>query len=167
MKSFWISLLVFILFMCSCKTKKVAHDINVGAKESVQTEQVKFQALTDTSSVLKILIDQSKFKFIETITIKEYDKTTGVLAKETNAKREIAQDTDKVSAEAEDKGVNESSTDSLKHQSDAISEVESEVEQEFIGGQESFGKWLGIILGIGIIIILIILWSKIKKWLNL
>lgn len=167
MKSFWISLLVFILFMCSCKTKKVAHDINVGTKESVQTEQIKFHALIDTSNVLKTYIDKSKLKIIETITITEYDKETGKQIKKTNAKREVTQDTDQVAAEAEDKGVNEFSKDSLNHQSDVISKVESEVKEEFIGGQESFGKWLGIGISIIILIILIILWSKIKKWLNL
>ena len=36
MKSFWISLLLFILFMCSCKTQKL--DANIQTREEIQSE---------------------------------------------------------------------------------------------------------------------------------
>lgn len=167
MKSFWISLFFFILFMCACKTKKIGGEVDFTTKEDVHTEQTKYQALVDTTSVLKIFKDNSKMSIIETITITEYDKESGKPIKKTDAKREIVQNTDQVVAEEEQKAVVEQSVDSISNNLIAETKAEADLKEESIGGQESIGQWLGIILGIGILIFFVFLWGKIKKWLHL
>ena len=155
MKWFWYSLIGFCVLMCSCKTKKVAHDINVATTENVKTSYTKYQALADTSNVLKIEIDKSKLKIIETIKITEYDAESGKPIKETETKRETIQDSDKVSTEEETKGQSVVKNDSLNHIVQKNEKVESETEEESIGGQEAFGKWFGITIGcvIGLLIV--------------
>ena len=141
--------------MCSCKTKNVAHENNFVSKEKVKTNYAKYQALVDTSNILKIEIDKSKLKIIETIKITEYDAESGKPIKETEAKRETIQDYDKVVAEEEEREVSEVKNDSLNHIADVSKKVESETKEESKGGQEAFGKWIGIVLGcvIGLLII--------------
>lgn len=155
MKWFWYSLIGFCLLMCSCRTKKVAHDINVDTKENTETNYVKYQSLADTSSVLKIEIDKSKLTITEHITITKYDKDTGAVTEKTETERTVAQDSDKVVAEEKTKGVNIHSQDSLNHITDISKKIESETEEESIGGQEAFGKWFGITIGcvIGLLIV--------------
>ena len=139
MKWFWYSLIGFCLLMCSCKTQKSVSDINVVSKENIQTEWSKFQALIDTTKTLRIDIDKSKLTIIETIKITEYDAESGKPIKETEAKREAIQDSDKVVAEAEENGVTEENDILLKHESDFSKTIDSEETLESIGGQEAFG----------------------------
>ena len=162
MKWFWYSLITFCLLMCSCKTQKVASDINVVSKENIQTEWNKFQALIDTSSALKIEIDKSKLKFIETITTKKYDKDTGVITEETKTEREITQDSDKVVSEEENQAVTNSNQLEIEHNADISNMIDSEVTEESIGGQEAFGKWFGIVVGVIVGILLLYLLRKFR-----
>lgn len=161
MKWFWLGLIGFCVLMCSCKTQKSARLINEVSKEHVQTELFRYEALVDTFSVLKILIDQSKLRITETIKITEYDKESGKPIKETHAEREIAQDSDKAVAETEEKGVTEENDILLKHGSDFSKTTDSEEKLESVGGQESFGKWFGIVSACFIGIFLVYLWKKI------
>lgn len=146
---------MFILLMCSCKTKKVAHLINETTKENTETNYTKYQALVDTSNVLKIEIDKSKLRVIETIKITEYDAESGKPIKETETKRETIQDSDKVVAEEEQKRIEAARQDSLNHIRKTTKKVESETKEESIGGQEAFGKWFGITIGcvVGLLIV--------------
>lgn len=155
MKWFWYSLIGFCVLMCSCKTKKVGCEVDFTTTENVKTNYTKYQALADTSNVLKIEIDKSKLKIIETIKITEYDAESGKAIKETETKRETIQDSDKVVAEEEQKRIEASRQDSLNHIRETTKKVESETKEESIGGQEAFGKWLGIVIGcvIGLLIV--------------
>ena len=148
--------------MCSCKTQKSARFINEVSKENVQTEVVEYQRVDKVSDVLKIDIDQSKLTIKETITIRRYDKDTGNLTEETTTEREIAQDSDKVVAEAEETEVNEENDVLVKHKSDFTKTIDSEEKLESIGGQESFGKYFGISLGVVIGILLLYLLRKFR-----
>lgn len=148
--------------MCSCKTQKSAHDIYVVSKENIQTEWSKFQALIDTSSALKIEIDKSKLKIIETITTKKYDKDTGAITEETKTEREITQDSDKVSAEETNQAVTNSNQLEVDHFRDLTKKIDSEVTEESIGGQESFGKWFGIVIGVIVGLLLLYLMRKLR-----
>ena len=161
MKSFWWSLIGFCALMCSCKTQKVGSDINVVTKENAQTEVVEYQRIDKVSDVLKVDIDQSKLTIKETITIRKYDKDTGNLTEETTTEREIAQDSDKVVAEEGKEDVTEENDVLLKHKSDFSKTIDSEEMLESIGGQESFGKYFGISLGVVIGILLLYLLRKI------
>ena len=150
--------------MCSCKTKKVASDINVVSKENIQTEWNKFQALIDTSRALKIEIDKSKLKIIETIKITEYDAQSGKPIKETEAKRTTTQDSDKVVVEEETQALTGSNQLEVDHIVDKHEMVESEIKEESQSDLsvfwEQFGKSLGIIMGIALIVGLIGLYLK-------
>lgn len=162
MKWFWFSLIGFCVLMCSCKTQKSARLIHEVSKETMRTELNRFQLLTDTSSVLKIGIDQSKLKIIETIITKRYDKDTGVITEETTTEREIAQDSNEVVAETEEKGVTEENDILVKHESDFSKTTDSEETLDSIGSQESFGKWFGIGISLIIGVILLYLWRKFR-----
>ena len=148
--------------MCSCKTQKVASDINVVSKENVHTELSRFQSLTDTSNVLKIEIDKSKLKITETITTKKYDKDTGAITEETTTEREITQDSDKVSAEEENQSVTNRNGLEVDHFADVSKKIDSEVKEESIGGQEAFGKWFGIVIGVIVGLLLLYLMRKLR-----
>ena len=162
MKWFWYSLLCFCLLMCSCKTQKVASDINVVSKENVQTEWNMFEILVDTTKTFKVDIDKSKLKITETITTKKYDKDTGAITEETKTERTIAQDSDKVSAEEANQAVTECNQLEADHFADVSKKIDSEVKEESIGGQESFGKWFGIVIGVIVGLLLLYLMRKLR-----
>ena len=148
--------------MCSCKTQKSASDINVVSKENIQTELSKFEILVDTTKTFRIGIDKSKLKIIETIKITEYDKESGKPIKETEAKRETTQDSDKVSAEEENQSVTNRNGLEVDHFADVSKKIDSEVKEESIGGQESFGKWFGIVIGVIVGLLLLYLMRKLR-----
>ena len=165
MKWFWYSLIGFILLMCSCGTKKSAHLINEASKENVRTELFRFEALKDTFSALKIDIDYSKLKIIETIIHVKYDKDTGAVTEKTTTEREITQDSDKVFAESEEKQTELSLADSLNLFIDTDKKVESEVKEESEDASVVFwreiGRWIGIV--IAFILAFKIFWPSLKK----
>ena len=163
--SFWISLLVFCLLMCSCRTKKFGSEVDFTTKENIHTELSRFESLTDTSNVLKIEIDKSKLTITERIKVTEYDAESGKPIKETETEREITQDSDKVSAEEENQSVTNRNGLEVDHFADVSKKIDSEIKEESIGGQESFGKWFGIVIGcvVGLFILIIYLWRKLKK----
>lgn len=148
--------------MCSCKTQKVASDINVVSKENVQTEWNMFEILVDTTKTFKVDIDKSKLKITETITTKKYDKDTGAITEETKTEREIAQDSDKVSAEEANQAVTNSNQLEVDHFADVSKKIDSEVKEESIGGQEAFGKWFGIVIGCVIGLLILYLLKKMR-----
>lgn len=148
--------------MCSCKTQKVASDINVVSKENIQTELSKYEILVDTTKTFKVDIDKSKLKITETITTKKYDKDTGAITEETKTERTITQDSDKVSAEEENQSVTNRNGLEVDHFADVSKKIDSKVTEESIGGQESFGKWFGIVIGVVVGILLLYLLRKFR-----
>ena len=160
--SFWLSLIMFCLFMCSCKTQKSARLINEVSKENVQTEWNKFGILVDTTKTFRVDIDKSKLKIIETIKITEYDAESGKPIKETEAKMETTQDSDKVVTEEENQAVTNSNQLEVEHLRESTKKIDSEVKEESIGGQESFGKWFGIVIGVVVGILLLYLLRKFR-----
>lgn len=168
MKWFWYSLIVFCLFLCSCKTQKSARLINEVSKENVQTEWNKFGILVDTTKTFRVDIDNCKLKIIETITNKKYDKDTGAITEETTTEREITQDSDKVVTEEENQAVTNSNQLEVEHLRESTKKIDSEVKEESQSGLglfwEQFGKYLGIVMGIALLIGAIYLYLK-KKFL--
>ena len=155
MKWFWFSLLGFCLLMCSCRTQKSARLINEVSKENVQTEWSKFGILVDTTKTFRVDIDKSKLKIIETIKITEYDAESGKPIKETEAKRETTQDSDKVSTEEENQSVTNRNGLEVDHFADVSKKIDSEVKEESRSDSgifwKHFGKSLGIIMGFALI----------------
>ena len=162
MKAFWLSLLGFILLMCSCKTQKV--DTSTKVREQVHSEVsvINVETKVDTSTVVRVDSLSQHIVIEEEITIVEYDKESGKPIKETNAKRKVTQDTQKVASEEEAKGVSEENDVLLKGESDFTKTTDKEEELESIGGQESFGKYFGITLACVIGLLAVYLLKKLR-----
>lgn len=161
--SFWISLFVFILFMCSCKTKKL--DSHVKMKSEIRSELaiLNESVKISTKNHAYFANEAQNIVIEEDIVVTEYDKETGKAVKETKTTRKIAQDTDKVVDEEENQAVTSSNQLEVNHFREDTQKVESEVKEESIGAQESFGKWIGISLSIVIVICIVYLWRKIAN----
>lgn len=162
MKSFWISLLLFILFMCSCKTQKL--DANIQTREGIQSEVsvISESEKFDTTKTVHIEQIEDNKVIKETIIEEVYDKDSGTLTKKTKTEREIAQDTNKVVVEEEDQSVTERNDLEVEQFRESTKKMDSEVKEESIGGQETFGKYLGIVIGIAISLFLLYLLRKLR-----
>lgn len=156
--SFWISLLIFCLLLCSCKSSKI--DSNARIRNGVRSDlsYLNNSVKIDSSKTAYFAKDVQNIVIEEVITEIEYDKESGKPIKETKTERKTTQDSDKVVAEEEERGMSEVRNDSLNHIVDLHEIVESETDEESVGGQEAFGKWLGIILGLFVLIVY--LWKK-------
>lgn len=162
MKWFWYSLIGFELLMCSCKSKKVVTDYH--EKTIVNSELSAYHnvATIDTTRLLHIEDLKQVITIEEDVIVTEYDKESGKPIKKTETKRKVVQDTEKATTEEERKGVKSHSEDSLNHIADVSKMIDSEVEEESEGGQESFGKWLGIVIGVAIVIFIVYLLKKLR-----
>lgn len=160
MKSFWISLLFFILLMCSCGTKKSVTDTHY--TESVQTETSILNESTKVDTTKTIYTEQLKDNVVikETIVVTEYDKDSGIVTKKTETEREIRQSSDKLVEEIEAKGVVEFTKDSTNHIVDANKMVDEETKSEIKSDSSAFSKYFGISFGCVIGLLLVYLLSK-------
>jgi tetrahydromethanopterin S-methyltransferase subunit G len=131
-------------------------------KENVHTELSKSEVFVDTSRLHKIEIDKSKLTITERIKVTEYDAESGKPIKETETEREIIQDTDKVSTEEKNQAVTDCYQLEVDHIVDKHEMVDSEIKEESIGGQEAFGKWFGIVLGVIAGLLLLYLLKKMR-----
>ena len=162
MKYFWYSLIIFCLLLCSCKTQKL--DSNVQVRNDVQSELSIMSESVKIDTTKTIHSEQLNQRIVieEETTIIEYDKESGKPIKETTSKRKTTQDSEKVVAEEESKGVIIEQNDSLNHFRDLTQKVDADVKEESIGGQETFGKYFGITLGCVIGLLVIYLLSRCK-----
>lgn len=163
MKWFWYSLIGFILLMCSCKSSKV--DSSVQIRDEVQSETSYMNESIKVDTTKTTYTEQiTENKVIkEKLTITEYDAESGKPIKKTEAEREVIQDFDKVVSEEENQNVTERNGLKVDHFEDKLEMVDTKVEEEKTGGQESFGKYLGIIVGISIVILILFLYLKNKS----
>lgn len=162
MKWFWFSLIGFCILMCSCKTKKLDSHVKVKSEFrsdlAILNESVKISTKNHAyfaNEVQNIVIE-------EDIIVTEYDKETGKPTKETKTTRKIAQDSDKVVAEEENQAVTDCNQLEAEQFREATEKMDSEVKEESIGGQESFGKWFGIGISFVIGLFLIYLLKKLR-----
>lgn len=150
------------MLMCSCKTQKL--DSNVKLRNDVRSDlsylngSVKISAQNHAyfaNEAQRIVIE-------EVIIATEYDKETGKPIKETKTERKTTQDFDKVVTKEGDQSVTDSHGLEVDHSIDANNKVESDVKEESTGGQESFGKWFGIVTACFIVLFLLYLWKKFR-----
>lgn len=160
MKWFWYSLIGFCLLMCSCRTKKMDSNVRIRSDIHSDLSYLNRYVKIDTFKTAYFANVIQNIVIEEDITVTEYDKESGKPIKETKTKRKVAQDTDKVVSEEKAKGVRTEQNDSLKHKEDTATNVETETKEETKGGQEAFGKWLGIVVGFGIVVLIIYLCKK-------
>ena len=163
MKWFWFYL--FMLVMCSCGSSKVSSNLATSERNLTSFESNLNSYLLDTTRILRVIFDNSKFKFIETINIKEYDAESGKPVKETKAKREVVQDTDKVLAEEKEQSVTDCNQMEVDHFIDASKKVESEVTEETEDYSVAFWREIGRYIGIIIAFVLAfkIFWRPLKE----
>ena len=162
MKAFWISLLLFILFMCSCKTQKLDSNVKVRSELKSNLSCLNESVKINTQNHAYFANDTQRIVIEEDITVTEYDKETGKAVKETKTKRKATQDSDKVVAEEENQSVTECNDLKAEHSRESTKKVDSEVKEESVGGQEAFGKYLGIVIGIAISFLLLYLLQKLR-----
>lgn len=162
MRSFWISLLLFILFMCSCKTQKLDSNVKVRSELKSNLSCLNESVKISTQNHAYFANDTQSIVVQEDITVTEYDKESGKPIKETKTKRKTTQDSDKVVAEEEDQSVTERNDLKAEHSRESTKKIDSEVKEESIGGQEAFGKYLGILIGIAVSLFLLYLLRKFR-----
>lgn len=164
MKNFWLSLFIFILLMCSCRSKKF--DSNVRMRNEIRSDLSYFNESVkiDTSRTAYLANEAQNIVIEEDITVIEYDKESGKPVKETKTKRKAVQDSDKVVSTEEEKRVYEASNDSLNHIVQVHEMVDEEMKEESKGGQEAFGKWLGIVIGCLICFLVVYLLRKLRVY---
>lgn len=162
MRSFWVSLLFFILLLCSCKTKKVVTDEVV--KERVQSEVSVLNevAKVDTSMTTAISeVEEVKVVEEEVRTVK-YDEA-GRVTEETTIKRR-AGTTSKGNYERITSEIT-SETERTEQDIDAESERSKHTDTTELKepGPSTFWKWLGIGIGIAVIIAILRVFNKFRR----
>lgn len=148
--------------MCSCKTQKLDSNVkernDIRSDISIQNESVKIS----TQNHAYFANDTQRIVIEEDIVVTEYDKETGKPTKETKTKRKTTQDSDKVVAEEENKSVTDYNQLEAEQFREYTQKIDSEVKEESIGGQEAFGKWFGIVLGVIVGLLLLYLMRKLR-----
>lgn len=162
MKWFWYSLIGFCVLMCSCKTQKL--DSNVKGRTDIRSDlaYLNESVKISTQNHAYFANDTQCVVIEEDIVVTEYDEKTGKPTKETKTKRKTTQDTDKVVAEEANQAVTNSNQLDVDHFADVSKKIDSEVTEESIGGQEAFGKWFGIVLGVIVGLLLLYLMRKLR-----
>lgn len=169
MKSFWLSLLLFILLLCSCKTKEVAREVDSNERFTSEISALNEQAKVDTTKTKKVEQTEEFTRIIERETITEYDTEKQTPSKVTEKEKVIEQGTKTQTDETENRGIADASKDStyLFRDDTKMIETKEEVKEESAGNTFflALGKWLGI--GIVVLIGIALIWKKIKKFLPL
>lgn len=163
MKWFWFSLIGFCILMCSCKTKKLDSHVKIKSEVRSDLAVLNESVKISTENHAYFANETQNIVIEEDIIVTEYDKETGKPTKETKTKRKIAQNTDKVVAEEETQSATDCNQLEIDQFREATKKVDSEVKEESVGAQESFGKWIGISLSIVIVICIVYLWRKIAN----
>ena len=148
--------------MCSCKTQKL--DSNVKARTDIRSDlsYLNESVKISTQNHAYFANEAQRIVIEEDITETEYDKETGKPTKETKTKRKTTQDSDKVSTEEENQSVTNRNQLEAEHFADVSKKIDSEVTEESIGGQEAFGKWFGIVIGVIVGLLLLYLLKKMR-----
>lgn len=163
-QSFFLCLLLFILLMCSCKSKETVTEINRKNRFSGDISIVSEKAKEDIAQAVKVAQIEEFTLIRETITIKEYDtdKEGSPIAKETVAEREYQKGVQANKAEEMERKTEELMKDSTNHIVDMHEMVESNEEVKEESVTSSFWKELGKWCGIGAIFVALILYIKKK-----
>ena len=148
--------------MCSCKTKKLDSHVKVKSEVRSDLAILNESVKISTKNHAYFANEAQNIVIEEDIVVTEYDKETGKAVKETNAKRKVTQNSVKVVTEEENQAVTSSNQLEVEHFREDTKKVDSEVKEESIGGQESFGKWFGIGISCVIGLFLIYLLKKLR-----
>lgn len=163
-QSFFLCLLLFVLLMCSCKSKETVAEINRKNRFSGDISVVSEKAKEDIAQAVKVAQIEEFTLIRETITIKEYDtdKEGSPIAKETVAEREYQKGVQANKAEEMERKTEELMKDSINEsvEGSELMEANEEVKEESV--TSSFWKELGKWCGIGAILVALVLYIKKK-----
>lgn len=148
--------------MCSCKTKKLDSHVKVKSEVRSDLAYLNESVKISTQNHAYFANEAQSIVIEEDIVVTEYDKETGKPTKETKTKRKTTQDSDKVVSEEENQAVTSSNQLEVEHNADVSKKIDSEVKEESIGAQESFGKWFGVGISCVIGLFLIYLLKKLR-----
>ena len=159
MRSIWLSLLLFVLLLCSCKTKEVAREVDSNERFTSEISALNEQAKVDTTKTKKVEQTEEFTRIIERETITEYDTEKQTPSKVTEKEKVIEQGIKTKTDETENRGIADASKDStyLFRDDTKMIETKEEVKEESAGNTFflALGKWLGI----GIVVLIISLLS--------
>lgn len=165
MKSFWLSLIVFILLLCSCKTKEVVRNVESYEQFKSDLSLLNESIRQDTTNTKKIVQTEEFTRIYESEIIIEYDTDKGTPSKVTKKEKISESGSQAKTDESESRGIAESE----RNETDVDIDSESETKTKETIKEESVTaplfKWLGI--GISVIILLLIIWFAVKKKLHL
>lgn len=159
MRSFWVSLLFFILLLCSCKTKKVVTDEVV--KERVQSEvSVLNEAAKVDTSMTTAISDVEEVKVVEEeVRTVKYDEA-GRVTEETTINRR----TGTTSKENYERITSEITSETKRTEQDIDVEAErsrhTDTTEQTEPGPSTFWEWLGIGIGIAVLIAILKVFNK-------
>lgn len=160
--SFWLSLIMFCLFMCSCKTQKLNSNVKERTDIKSDIAYLNESVKISTQNHAYFATDTQRIVIEEDIVVTEYDKETGKPTKETKTKRKTTQDSDKVSTEEAIQSVTDCNQLEVEQFREVTQNIDSEVKEESIGGQDAFGKWFGIVIGVVVGLLLLYLMRKLR-----
>ena len=162
MKWFWYSLIGFCLLMCSCRTQKL--NSNVKVRNDVRSDLFYLnESVKISTQSHAYFVNETQYIVIEEVIIAtEYDKETGKPTKETKTERKTTQDTDKVVSEEGGESVTSRNELEMGYSVEGEEKMDTETEEESIGGQELFGKWFGIVIACFIGVILLYFLRKLR-----
>lgn len=167
--SFFLSLILFILLLCSCKTKEVAREVDSSERFASEVSALNEQTKEDTTKIKKVEQTEEFTRIIERETITEYDTEKQTPSKVTEKEKIFEQGNKSQTDETEERGITEVSKDSTNHVIDTNKKVETkeEVKEESVGN--IFFVTLGKCLGIGLVVLIgiALVWKKLKKILSL
>lgn len=150
------------LMLCGCKSTNMATDYHEKTSVNSEVSDYHHVATIDTTRLLYNEDVKQIITIEEDVIVTEYDEK-GNISKETKTKRKITQDTEKATTEEERKGVKFHSEDSLNHIADVSKMLDTEAETVTkCNWLESFGKWLGIVIGMAIVIFILYLLKKLR-----
>ena len=148
--------------MCSCKSKEVVSDVQIRHNEHSELSYYKQSTRVDTTKTTYSEQLRENKVIKETIIVKEYDKDTGAVTKETKTEREIRQGSETDIIEEQQVGVTLTSADSLNLIQSVSKDTDAKVKKETQDSTKGFWKWLGIVIGFGITIFFIYICRKLR-----
>ena len=117
MKSFWISLLIFILLLCSCKTKDVARNTKNYERFTSDISALNERVMKDTTKTERVEQTAEFTQIYEERIIDEYD-SLGNLKKRTKENK-LTSNGRQINLEImEEKGLEIAEKDSLENQTE-------------------------------------------------
>lgn len=160
---------MFILLLCSCKTKDVSREIESNERFISDISALNEQAKVDTTKT-KIIEQTKEFtRIIERETITEYDTEKQTPSKVTEKTKVTEQGKQTQTDESENRGITEGNKNLTNHIIDADKKIETkedvDEESEWNAFLPALAKWLGI--GTAMLIGIALARKKIKKVLHL